>query len=55
MLEFRKISERNFEVNLPRGDNAELELAIVGYDLKKGDKIVFKMGKNLSQPLIADY
>ena len=52
MLQFEKKGAKIYALNLPRGDNGELELFVSGYDLKAGDKIIFKMGKDLNHPLI---
>jgi hypothetical protein len=37
---------------MPKGDTGEFPVTITGYDLIAGDKIQFKMGKNLDTPLV---
>jgi hypothetical protein len=54
MLEFKRIDEPNkiYDCNIPKGDTGEIPVTIEGYDLANGDRIQFKMGKNLDYPLI---
>jgi len=52
MLTIEKKGEKIYDAALPRGDNGELELSINGYNLETGDKIIFKLGKDLNRPII---
>ena len=52
MLKIEKKEEKIYYLNLPRGDNGELELRVDGYTLGQNDMILFKMGKDVTEPLI---
>ena len=52
MLQTEKKGERIYDINLPRGDFGELVLTLINYVPEEGDKIVFKMGKDLNTPII---